>query len=506
MAAEWVYTGKAMKTKHPGGSPAVASGPVPPQIFQAPALSYRRLFESARDGILILEAATERVLDANPCLEAMLGLSREELLGQTFEELRLFKDTVAIPARLKRMQVDGHVCWENLWLETRAGRSRAVELIGNLYQDGGIKLIQCNFRDITERKQAEAELKASFAQVEELRQALDEHAIVAVTDARGIITYVNDKFCALSQYSRAELLGVDHRLVNSGFHPKAFIRNLWTTIRQGKVWHGEIKNRAKDGSFYWVATTITPFLDEHGKPRQYVVIRTDLTERKRAEAALRELSLRLSRAEEAERRRIARELHDSTGQKLAALGMNIGLLQDAKPAPDRRTRRMFADCLTLIQQCALEIRTHSYLLHPPMLDELGLAAAIREYAAGFTRRSGVQIAFEAPPDFQRLPEFVEITLFRVAQESLGNLHRHAGTATARICLTGDAEQVTLEISDQGRGMTADTLRDIQQERGLVGVGIASMRERLRVLDGRLQIESGKSGTTVRAMIPHQEVG
>jgi two-component system, cell cycle sensor histidine kinase and response regulator CckA len=143
------------------------------------------------------------------------------------------------------------------------------------------------------------EFQRSQKELADIRFAIDESAIVAITDQRGIINFVNDQFCKISKYSRKELLGQDHRIINSGYHSKDFIRNLWTTIAGGEVWRGEIKNRAKDGSYYWVDTTIVPFLNSEGKPYQYVAIRSDITERKRGEQQIREQAALLDQAQDA---------------------------------------------------------------------------------------------------------------------------------------------------------------------------------------------------------------
>ena len=249
--------------------------------------------------------------------------------------------------------------------------------------------------------------------------------------------------------------------------------------------------------------SVTPLADKSGTIVQFAGVVHDITERKQAEEDVRKLSGHLLRLQDEERRRIGRELHDSTAQELAAVAMNLGLVQKGVAGRNITTDNQLADSQAIIEHCQREIRTLSYQLHPPVLDEVGLAAAVREYADGFTKRSGIKVTLDVSPALGRLPAETEQALFRVVQEGLGNVHRHSGSPTAAIRMGRGAPGFVLEIKDRGHGLPRGMLIRGDGTVSKVGVGIAGMRERLCQLGGRFEIESSSRGTTLRAIVPSE---
>jgi signal transduction histidine kinase len=223
----------------------------------------------------------------------------------------------------------------------------------------------------------------------------------------------------------------------------------------------------------------------------------ELQERNQAEQIVRRLSGRLLIVQDEERRRIARELHDSLGQLLSSLKITLDQIASHPP----KQQEMMQTCTELAQQALDETRTLSYLLHPPLLDEFGFASAAKWYIDGFVKRSKIDVKLEIARDFGRMPEEVELALFRVLQEGLTNIHRHSGSSTAEISVRRTRKIVSLRVADHGKGMSPELLEKFRRTRGGVGVGLAGMRERVDELGGNLEIQSGEHGTALTVTIP-----
>jgi PAS domain S-box-containing protein len=245
--------------------------------------------------------------------------------------------------------------------------------------------------------------------------------------------------------------------------------------------------------------TSAPLFDATGKIRGFVEVLHEITDRKQAEDSLRQLSAQLLCAQDDERRRIAQDLHDSTAQNLAALAMNLARMDLQVDCLDPSSRMVVSESIQLANRCMQEIRDFSYLLHPPTLDEYGLASALKGYAEGFARRTAIRVDLDLPHDLPRLPRDAETALFRVVQECLTNVQRHSGSPVAKIRIVLQPVSLVLEVEDNGRGFQAAALEN-GRAGSRVGLGLKGMKERIRHLGGRLETKSDSHGTTIRASL------
>ena len=249
------------------------------------------------------------------------------------------------------------------------------------------------------------------------------------------------------------------------------------------------------GAVYWLATV----LDISDRKRAEAVRQASGETIDRANRQLQQLSADLLRSQDFEKRRIARELHDSTAQLLAAISINLGLLRDSDLDP-ARSSKLLAITIDLAGECSREVRTLSYLLHPPLLDDLGLRGALQTFAQGFHQRTGIDLEVNIPPDFGRLDPGVEMTIFRIVQEGFSNVRRHAGSAPAEIRLERDGDQVHLVLLDHDRGLPSASVPDKKGSFRL-GVGILGMRQRAERLGGTLEVASIGDGTRLTVTLP-----
>jgi len=349
---------------------------------------------------------------------------------------------------------------------------------------------------VTLRQRSDVRERESRRQLDDVRFALDQSAIVASTDARGRLTYVNDQFCAISRYSRTELLGQDHRIVNSGLHPPEFFRDLWNTISAGRIWRGEIRNRAKDGTFYWVDTTIVPFMDKSGRPERYTAIRHDITERKASDAALRQTQslAQLGRMAAV----VAHEVRNPLAGMRGALQILQGRLTDAAPGAIIKEIIDRIDALTaIVQDLLLFARPTAPRLSTVAMDDLiRETVTLLEHDPQFA-----EVTITVDPgacvvsvDLNQMKVVLTNLLINSAQAMKGQGEIHISTRPS------DAAH-ELRVSDTGPGMSEEVAAHLfepfftTKHQG-TGLGLATARRVLEGHGGTLTFQSPSSGGAI----------
>jgi len=367
-----------------------------------------------------------------------------------------------------------------------------------------------------ERREAQSGLLRKQSELADLLENAVEGVQRVGADHK--ILWANKASLSLLGYSANEYVGHDS---GDFYVDRNVFAEYWQRIMRGEdIYDYPAELRCKDGSVKQVQIHSNG-LWENGEFVHTRCIMRDVTEQKRVvqalreseanlrlandrlesqveqrTAALRRLSTRVLTLQDAERRRIARELHDSLGQYLVGLKLNLDMLQQSPERPN-----LWAQAQDLMERCVAEVRTMSYLLHPPMIDDVGLVSTAGWFVDGMAQRSGIRLTLEAPPDLARLPGEVELVLFRILQEGLTNVHRHSEASEAKVVIRREPGQVMLEIRDNGCGISPELLDRFEQTGASMGVGLSGIRERVRELHGQVKLEAGRPGAVLRVTIP-----
>ena len=512
-------------------------------------IRYRRLFEAAHDGVLILDPATRKITDANPFMTKLLGYPQDQLVGKELFEIGLLKDETASREMFERLKRNHEVRYEDLPLETQAGRHQEVEVVANLYSENGRAVIQCNLRDITQRKLAEEALRRSEA----LFSTLIEQAPVGVyvVDSQFRLRQVNPKAQPVFKNS-LPVIGRDFSQIIRRIWPKKIAAEIVSrfryTLQTGEPYSSpEFSERRRDTGLVEVYEWQLQSVVLPGGEAGVVCFFSNLTERKKAEGAqrrlevmaatnrkleleiarrqvveqslkqseqqqtrlleqsrsmqeqLRNLSRQVLQAQEDERKRISRELHDVIAQTLTGINIRLATLKKAaglSPKDFDRdielTQKLVENSVNIVHQFARELR-------PAVLDDLGLVPALHSFMKSFTAQTGVHAHLTAFTGLEELDASRRTILYRVAQEALTNVTRHAQASRVEVTIQKLAAGICMKIDDNGKSFN---VKQLLQGKGGKRLGLLGMRERLEMVGGGFEIASSPGqGTTVTAKIP-----
>lgn len=465
---------------------------------------FRLMVNGIQDHAIIRVDLEGRITTWNRGAERLFGFRSLEIIGEPFHRLYNTCESNTPQRHLRTALEQGHVTDECQQIRKDGTDFWATADITLLRDEQGEpRGYAVITRDITERRQQREEIKQREAQL----NAFFSNAPVglAIIDKDLLFQRINGPFAELNGLDFRDQVGKPLRAViaDLSHQIEPLLRKVVSTGEP--LLAQEIKGPipSTPGVKGWWLKSLFPIAKDGNVVTQMGIVVQDITGLKRAESAVRRLSGRLLQVRDDERRRLARDLHDSLGQTLTAIKMNLSYLGRDTSNLDERGRNAVAESKELVDNSLKEVRTLSHLLHPPMLDDVGLVAAIRWYANGFSQRSSIQVELNLPADLPRLPTELETAVFRVVQESLTNVHRHSGSTTATVRLEREADLLHLYVIDQGCGIPPEKLSS-RQETATIGVGLLGMRERLRQLRGQLEINSNSQGTSVHAIIPVSE--
>jgi PAS domain S-box-containing protein len=508
--------------------------------FRASEIRYRRLFETAHDGVLLVDPGTRKIVDANPFMTKLLGYPHRQLVGKELFEIGLLKDEVASREMFRTLKRKREIRYEDLPLESRRGEHQEVEVVANLYAEDGHHIIQCNIRDITARKKIERDL-AEKARLLDL-----SHDAIIVRDVAGCIRYWNRGAEELYGWSRKEALGKSSlRLLRTKFFIpfEQMRKELYATNR----WIGELSHVKSNGQRITLLARKTLDRDPHGRPMAVLETLTDITERKAAveaqtrikvlaasnealileiaqrravEAALRksehhysellaeserlqeqlrQLSRQILLAQEDERKRISRELHDVIAQTLTGINIRLATLKKDAVSNNKhlarditRTQQMVEKSVNIVHEFARELR-------PAVLDDLGLIPALHTFVKLFSKRTRLHVHLKAFAGVEKMDIAKRTVLYRVAQEGLTNVSRHAKASHVKISIREIPEGIGMKIHDNGQSFSfAEHLQAKNGNR----LGLLGMRERVEMVGGTFCVNSAPGqGTTLEVEMP-----